>query len=95
MSERWVCLLLSLCLLVSCSSDEFESDSNAAWKAAVTSGEELDAEQHYHTVEIEIAGLAAGSVVGLTTDADWLTITSDTLPADGKFDVLPEQNTDA
>lgn len=97
MSDRIILfILLALCFLASCSKDdEILPDINqTAWKAVVTTGETLEAERRYHTIGLETEGLAPGNVIGISTDAEWLTIKSDTLPSDGLFDVLPEANTD-
>lgn len=96
MNDRIKFTIFALCLLASCSNEDvaLPDDSDTVWKAVVTSGETLDAEQHYHTIGIKTEGLASGSVICLATDAQWLAIKSDTLPSDGFFDVLPETNTD-
>lgn len=94
MNNRITILLSTLCLLVSCAPNDerMPGDDNSAWKAVLTTGETLDAEQHYHTVGIELEGIIPSDAIELGTDAEWLTIQSDTLPSDGLFDVLPESN---
>ncbi|RRD93239.1 hypothetical protein EII33_01165 [Bacteroides heparinolyticus] len=96
MSDRMrLFILLALCFLASCSKDDEIPDTDqTGWKAVVTTGETLEAERRYHTIGLETEGLAPGNVIGISTDAEWLTIKSDTLPSDGLFDVLPEANTD-
>lgn len=86
-------ICMALCFLASCTDDTLRpGDDTTSWKAVVTIGETLDAESHYHTVGIETEGLVPGKIIRITTDAEWLTIKADTLPADGLFDVLPEAN---
>lgn len=96
MTDRITFIILALCFLASCSDEDdiLRNIDNTAWKAVVTTGETLDAGQHYHTVGLEIEGLTRESVIGISTDTEWLAIKSDTLPSDGLFDVLPEANTD-
>ncbi len=99
MTDRLIYMLVALCLLASCNENDdailLPGQHDTAWKAVVTAGETLDAERHYHTVGITTRGVAPGSVISLSTEAEWLVVKSDTLPSDGLFDVLPETNTDA
>lgn len=53
----------------------------------------MDADKHYNTVGIKVDAPISVNTILLSTDCDWLSIQSDTLPSDGYFDVLPESNT--
>lgn len=94
MINRILSIILTFCILMSCSNDNsIQPDEKLeGWKAVLTTGETLDAEQHYHTIGIELEGITSSDVIKLSTDAQWLIIKSDTLPSDGLFDVLPETN---
>lgn len=95
MNNRMILTLLAFCLFVAaCSDDEHNGlTDSAVWQAQIDEGDVLSAERHYNTVGITLSGyVPAGAAITLSTDADWLTIDSDTLPSDGLFDVLPEVN---
>lgn len=94
MTKRIIFLLSAIFLLVSCHDDIQTADNEptGAWKAVLTTGEQLDADRHYQTVGVKLDGLPAGSAVTVSTDADWLAVETDTLPSDGLFDVMPEAN---
>lgn len=95
MNNRIILTLLAFCLfIVACSEDEHNGlTEGVVWQAQVSEGDMLSAEHRYNTVGIILSGeMPMGGTLTLSTDADWLTIDSDTLPSDGIFDVLPEAN---
>lgn len=94
MTKKIVLLCLAFVLLVSCQDDNtLPTADTTTWKALLTTGQKLDAEKHYQTVGVKLEGLQDGTSVKVSTDADWLSVDTDTLPSDGLFDVLPEANT--
>ncbi len=95
MMNKWLILpvLAVVLVLAACSNDDYSDLAGSTWQAQIDEGDVLSAERHYNTVGIALSGLVpAGATITLSTDADWLTIDSDTLPTDGIFDVLPEAN---
>ena len=96
MTNRLFIFLLSIiCIFASCSDDNVEpsrENQDSSWNAIVVAGNVMDAEQHYNTVSLELKNASSEDVFLLSTDSKWLSVISDTLPANGCFDVLPETN---
>lgn len=90
-----VLAILMLGILASCNPENIElpNNTNTTWSAKVKMGETLDSDERYNTIGIELDMSVSGNTILLSTDAQWLTLNSDTLPSDGYFDVLPEENT--
>ncbi len=87
---------LAACLTVlwACSDSDIEDglDSATKWSVTIQDGDALSAASHYNSIVAAVSGERPQGQIRVSTDADWLTIDTDTLPADGVFDVLPAGN---
>ncbi len=89
--------ILAACMFLAgaCSDHDFDQpDGTTAtkWSVSLADPSMLDDASHYNTLDVTIEGEKPQGQIRLSTDAEWLTIDSDTLPSDGSFDVLPEAN---
>lgn len=87
--------MMSLVVLGSCRKDDLPEEA-AQWKVAWSSGgelEELGVHGRYYSLYTTITG-SPDSVLTLSTDADWLRLMTETLPADGIIQLLAEANED-
>ncbi len=87
-------LVTCVAALWACSDNDLDQQGGnvVKWSVELADGSMLDAASHYHTLEATISGERPQGTIRLSTDADWLTFDTDTLRADGEFDVLPEAN---
>lgn len=87
-------LVACMVLIGACSDNDIDQQGNTAanWQVKLTDEMMLDDASHYNTLEVNIEGERPQGQIRLSTDAEWLTIDTDTLPSDGSFDVLPEAN---
>ena len=87
--------MMSLVVLGSCRKDDLPEEA-AQWKVAWSSGgelEELGVHGRYYSLYTTMTG-SPDSVLTLSTDADWLRLMTETLPADGIIQLLAEANED-
>ena len=88
--------LMSLLGLGSCRQDDLPEAEVAQWNVAWTSGveeEEIGIFGRYYSLYTTTTG-SPDSVLTLSTDADWLKLVTETLPADGIIQLLADANGD-
>ena len=88
--------LMSILGLGSCRQDDLPEAEVAQWNVAWTSGieeEEIGIFGRYYSLYTTTTG-SLDSVLTLSTDADWLKLVTETLPADGIIQLLADANGD-
>lgn len=86
-------LLLAL-FIVGCSDDDFTHESDTLDIRLTNS--HIQAARRYYTLRFDLNGLSStDTVLDLSCDAPWLTLTCDTLHGDGILDVFSEANIDS
>lgn len=93
--RRILTLLCIVCLLAACSDSEVQD--YAVWHATYDDGSltlSVPREAGYQRATIQVQGVPTGTAVTVSCPDEWLTLYTDTLPADGIATMLVQRNDD-
>lgn len=93
--RRILTLLYTVCLLAACSDSEVQD--YAVWHATYDDGSlnlSVPREAGFQRATIQVQGVPTGTAVTVVCHEEWLTLYTDTLPADGIATMLVQRNDD-